>query len=308
MLSELGLKGKITFGPRLIKEILIAKNGIPEVCEDITSDDENRAMADFLLQEIRGYMDNPGTRVSFSIAGGRKSMSAMGALVMSLIGRRSDKLYHILVEEGFEDPRLIPPFFYPRQGDEYPEKNKKSLDVKLSLMEIPVVHCRYWFQDKYKEITDYTALVNSINREQIEIKLDFKDHSIWYFDQQIRTNYLEFLLYRMFVERHLEKLSYYTAGTERIQEIAEEFDSYLDHWGIPYDNEKSSGNGKSLHDKVRKENIKPEALRKNISKLSQKLSQVDERLKIAQGTNNWMINDNIPAESIKFINQDWSEQ
>lgn len=307
MLSELGQTGKIKFGIPSIKEILIAKNGITEVCNDITSDDENKAMADFLLQEIRGYTDNPGVKISFSIAGGRKSMSAMGALVMSLVGRHCDKLYHILVEEGFENPRLEPPFFYPKDGDMYPEKNKRSCDVKLSLMEIPVVLCRYWFHDKYKDITDYTDLVNTINRAQIEIKLDFKDHSIMYFDQKIKTNFLEFLLYRFFVERYKENEKYVCNKKDRIEEIGEEFDSYLDKWGIEIEMKSKSnphGKGVSYHDKVKQESIKGEALRKNISKLNAKLTAVSPQLKISQGTNNWDIDTNIPKDSIKFINQE----
>ena len=285
MLSELGQTGKIKFGIPSIKEILIAKDGITEVCNDITSDDENKAMADFLLQEIRGYTDNPGVKISFSIAGGRKSMSAMGALVMSLVGRHCDKLYHILVEEGFENPRLEPPFFYPKDGDMYPEKNKRSCDVKLSLMEIPVVLCRYWFHDRYKDITDYTDLVNTINRAQIEIKLDFKDHSIVYFDQKIKTNYLEFLLYRFFVERYKNNVEYGYERKDHIKEIEEEFDASLDEWGILVEKKNrinSHGKGVSFHDKVKQESIKSEALRKNISKLNKKLNAVSPQLKISQ--------------------------
>ena len=305
MLDQMNLTGKIECGPASIEEIRIARNGITEFCNDITSDEENNAMADFLLQEIRSYTDNPDWKISLSIAGGRKSMSAMGALVMSLISRRGDKLYHILVEEGFENPKLSPPFFYPKKGDEYPAQNKQSIDVKLSLMEIPIVHCRYWFQDKNRDFPDYTSLVERINQEQIKIKLDFKDNTIWYFDQHIKTNFTEFQLYRMFVEMHRENWQYGTNGKKRIGELSDEFESYLDSWGIELEERNSEQvQGVSLKNKIKKSNLSPEALRRNISKLSVKLEKADTRLKISQGTNEWSIAPNIPIANIEEINKE----
>ena len=303
MLDQMNLTGKIEFGPASIEEIRIARNGITEFCNDITSDEENNAMADFLLQEIRSYTDNPDWKISLSIAGGRKSMSAMGALVMSLISRRGDKLYHILVEEGFENPKLSPPFFYPKKGDEYPEQNKQSIDVKLSLMEIPIVHCRYWFQDKYRDIPDYTSLVNRINEEQLEIRLDFNDYTIWFCNKQIKTNFLQFQLYRMFVALHKEEDHWLYYEQPTLEDLADHFQERLKDWGIELEEEASEQvQGYAPKNKIKKSNLEIGALRRNISKLSRKLEEADERLKISQGQSSWRIDLNIPSDNIKEIN------
>ncbi len=93
MLNECKLKGKVIFDEANI-ELIPDEN--KKHSKDIVSDSDNNELADKLLRILRGYT-TPDYRISFSIAGGRKSMSAVGALVMSLLGRKEDKMYHILV-------------------------------------------------------------------------------------------------------------------------------------------------------------------------------------------------------------------
>ena len=70
--------------------------------DDIATPDQNDAAADFILKVLRQYTEDPGTRVIASIAGGRKSMSALMISCMSLLGRAQDRVCHVLVNEPYE--------------------------------------------------------------------------------------------------------------------------------------------------------------------------------------------------------------
>ena len=167
------------------------------------------------------------------------------------------------------------------------------------------IHCRYWFHDKYKNISDYTTLVQAINQDQIEVKLDFKDHTIWYFDKQVKTNFFEFVLYYFFVYRHIENITY-DADLDKEnrleEEIIPELEGFLEDENISVKDEKPS-KGYSPKDFICKENLEVDSLRKNISKLNDKLKEVNAVLKISHGKNNWLIDPNIPRESIIFVNK-----
>ncbi|MGV3771294.1 MAG: CRISPR-associated ring nuclease Csm6, partial [Verrucomicrobiales bacterium] len=82
--------------------------------DDIRDQGDNEAAADFILEKLRTFVETPGTRVIASIAGGRKTMGALLFSAMSLIGRETDAITHVLVQEPFEAP-LRPPFYYPGQ-------------------------------------------------------------------------------------------------------------------------------------------------------------------------------------------------
>lgn len=85
----------------------------PEFLEDIRTKRDNEIAADFIAEQIRGLTFNPDTRLIASIAGGRKTMSALLYAAMCLFGRDSDRLTHVLVSEPFENPGLKPRFFFP---------------------------------------------------------------------------------------------------------------------------------------------------------------------------------------------------
>jgi CRISPR-associated protein (TIGR02584 family) len=103
--------------------------------EDIRSPEDNLAAADFILETLRGLVENPEVRVVASIAGGRKTMSALLYACMSLVGREQDRVTHVLVPGDLER-RRDPPFFFPA---------RKSETVELA--DIPFVPLRHALRD-----------------------------------------------------------------------------------------------------------------------------------------------------------------
>ena len=110
--------GKLLFGDASIHIIPDAQgNG----ARDLRSVEDNLRAADFMLREIRQYTEASDTVVLASIAGGRKTMSALLFSCMSLLGREDDKVFHILLPNEFEGG-VEPPMYYPKKGVTYTNK------------------------------------------------------------------------------------------------------------------------------------------------------------------------------------------
>ena len=79
---------------------------------DLRSPSDSAATADYLLEQVRAVVENPDTELIASIAGGRKTMGALLYACMTLAGRETDRLTHVLVSEPFETLRE---FYFPTQ-------------------------------------------------------------------------------------------------------------------------------------------------------------------------------------------------
>lgn len=154
--------GKLKFGETSVRVIPDAEGN--EIT-DLRTAEENLGAADFMLRQLRQYTEDPNTVVLTSIAGGRKTMSALMFSCMSLLGRQDDKVYHVLLPSPFEGG-VQPPFYFPEKGVVYTAKNGKeysAADVDGELFEVPYVRMRELYQEKYNEnIPDYQTLVARI--------------------------------------------------------------------------------------------------------------------------------------------------
>ncbi|QBG48941.1 TIGR02584 family CRISPR-associated protein [Verrucomicrobia bacterium S94] len=141
---------------------------------DIASPEENEQCADFLLQQLRPYAEEEKTQIIASIAGGRKTMSALMLSCMNLLGREQDRVCHVLVNEPFEK-RLKPAFYFPQPGviheyeDQRTQEVKKyaSEDAVIALSDIPFVCVSKWQNLKYAP-SSYSALVRWINTGEFD--------------------------------------------------------------------------------------------------------------------------------------------
>jgi CRISPR-associated protein (TIGR02584 family) len=115
---------------------------MPRELDDITSQSENEQVADAMLETLRGVM-NDDTRVVASIAGGRKTVSALFYASVSLIGRTNDRIIHVIVNEPFDRADLQPPFYFPGQKcarlSGRDGRTFRARDAKVSIIEVPFV-------------------------------------------------------------------------------------------------------------------------------------------------------------------------
>lgn len=157
------LEGKLVFGAASIHVIPDASGS---EMNDLRTGDDNLRAADFMLGELRKYTESPDTVVLCSIAGGRKTMSALLFSCLTLLGREGDKVYHVLLPPGFEQG-TEPTFFFPEPGVTYLAKatgrKYKASKVRSELFEVPFVRMRGWYQEKFKTIPpSYRTLVSKV--------------------------------------------------------------------------------------------------------------------------------------------------
>jgi len=234
---------------------------------DVTTSNATNRAADFILEVLRQYTENDFTRVTFSVAGGRKSMSSISALCMSLLGRSRDKLCHILVNHPFDDPALNPRFYFPLPGQVHTARDGKTFDssqAELELSEIPFVRCRYLIEDELNRTPgDYSLMVELANRnatnlhsaptiELIPSSLECKIGSNAPFKLPLK----EFILYWMLAQRRLDD-----------ETILNGTASLLRHYQKFADEVRESLTEKYPNLKIEK----PDALRRLISNISKQM-------------------------------------
>ncbi len=150
-------------------------------CEmtDVATSDDSLAAADFLLESLRQFTENPDTRVVFSIAGGRKTMSALAALCMTLLARPQDRLCHVLVNPPFDTFDLQPKFYFPEAGLEHTYQGSRlpSAMAKIYLHDIPYVRCREVFRREYARLPgNFLDTVRLANRNLSPLSIEIKPH------------------------------------------------------------------------------------------------------------------------------------
>jgi CRISPR-associated protein (TIGR02584 family) len=110
---------------------------------DLRTTADNEAAADTILDVVRGLTAEPGNRLHFSIAGGRKTMTYYLGYCASLLGRRGDSVSHVMVSAPFEN---MPSFFFPpkkpaviHDRDNRPHSTK---DAVIDLAPVPFIRLR----------------------------------------------------------------------------------------------------------------------------------------------------------------------
>ena len=161
--EKIAIDGKLVFGDTSLRVIPDADWN---EASDLRTGADNLRAADFMLGELRRYTADSATTVLCSIAGGRKTMSALLFSCMSLLGREEDKVYHVLLPPEFECG-TEPPFFFPEPGVTYiskkTEKKYRAKKVQSELFEVPFVRMRGWYQDKFKgEPPSYKSLISKV--------------------------------------------------------------------------------------------------------------------------------------------------
>jgi CRISPR-associated protein (TIGR02584 family) len=130
----------IAFDDRRI-HMLTDASGDP--LDDIRTAADSAAVADQILSFIRRLTDDPTARLHCSLAGGRKTLSALLGFALQLYGRAQDTLLHVLIREDLEGhpeffyPRRMPHLIHTRSGQQV-----EAHRVQVEVAEIPYVRLR----------------------------------------------------------------------------------------------------------------------------------------------------------------------
>lgn len=113
--------------------------------EDLRTSEDNLRAADFILQQLRQYTESPDVDLVVSIAGGRKTTSALLFSCMTLLGRENDRVYHLL------------------QSPEYEGREGSPMYGASELFEVPYVRMRGWYHERFKSVPpSYRTLVSKV--------------------------------------------------------------------------------------------------------------------------------------------------
>ena len=148
--EKLGADDKLRFESD--SSVRIISNDLREF-EDIATPEENEQAADFFLNVLREYSQNPDTQIIASLAGGRKTMSALLLSCMSLLGRKNDRVCHVLANDDYIRENIN--FYFPKNKAE-----EKAAQIRLS--DIPFVRISAWQNIKYAPLS-YSGLVRWVN-------------------------------------------------------------------------------------------------------------------------------------------------
>ena len=157
------IQNRLRFGPAQ-DHIRIIPTAGPEVrdADDIRTPADHEAAADFILRTVREFSEEDGTRIIFSVAGGRKTMGALLFSVATLLGRPGDRVTHVLVNDPYENPRHG--FLYPGclLGPE--PLPAGAPPPRIELADVPFVPLRRLFaRDLGGRISGYMDLVRRLD-------------------------------------------------------------------------------------------------------------------------------------------------
>lgn len=158
--------------------VLIATDREGSPLEDLTKQKESEALADFLLAQLRPYTLQENLTIIGSLAGGRKTMSALLYACFTLLARPHDRLTHVLVNSPFDLP-LNPPFYFPpRQANLHHLTDRSgqivsthsSDDACIQLADIPFVSLRHLaaHAHNFRQVPKgFTSLVQTVQAQAL---------------------------------------------------------------------------------------------------------------------------------------------
>ncbi len=207
------LVGKLKFGPASDCLRLIPKLGLSGDLDDILTSDDNKAVANFMLDQLSALCSQDNIRVTASIAGGRKTMGALLLSALSIVGRPQDRAVHVLVSEPWE---RIAEFAFPGCAGQFRCPNTgatlRSSDAQLVLADVPFVPLRRLFERELKlagsdldRLADKLAFAPTTAENRLSIQFDMAQGKVSVCDVTVPLSPMEFALLATLASRAREE-------------------------------------------------------------------------------------------------------
>lgn len=178
---------------------------------DIINESDNEHLLKKCLELAFKFTGDPETAVFFSIAGGRKTMSACLTLAAQLYGRPQDRLYHVLISPEFESNRK---FYYPPKISatiELKDKKghvfyKETKYAQVNLISVPFVSIRDKLsKDFLKEPkSPGTLMLSLIKEDETRLSINLISKKIIYKKLELDMMPAHLALYAFFAMRKKE--------------------------------------------------------------------------------------------------------
>lgn len=176
--------------------------------DDITGEEENEWLLKCCLEWAFKLTRDPASAVFFSVAGGRKTMSACLMVAAQFYGRPQDRVFHVLVTPEFESNR---DFYYPpristaielmdRQGRPYIRETKYAA---ITLVPLPFVSIRDQLSDHMllRPRDPASLLLSLVREEQALLVIDLPQRKVIYKNREIDMIPSHLALYAFFAKQ-----------------------------------------------------------------------------------------------------------
>lgn len=176
--------------------------------DDIISEEDNETLLKMCLTLAHRFTRRKHDAVFFSIAGGRKTMSACLMVAAQMYARAQDRIYHVLVSPAFEGHK---DFYYPpvkpvmlelrdMQGQKI---LKETSYAKVTLVPIPFISLRAAIQDaKTGRIQTPTELFRYLIKEKKQpMIVDLRQGKIIYKKTELNMMPSRLALYAFLAEQ-----------------------------------------------------------------------------------------------------------
>lgn len=202
--------------------------------DDLRTQADQTAAADQILDAIRSVVENDDQHLIASLAGGRKTMGALLYGAMTLIGRQTDRLTHVLVNKPYDSP-LKPGFFFPAQptGGLRPTEGGKPVSpakAHIELADVPFVPLREVFpRELGRRAGNFRSLVaqyrnlSESDRQPPKLTFEASEHSLLIDNHRIALQPKVWLLMLFLAERAHKGLPDYS----NFKDAAEGFTAYV---------------------------------------------------------------------------------
>jgi CRISPR-associated protein Csx14 len=178
---------------------------------DIADEADSEAVLKKCLELGFQLTRDPETAVFFSVAGGRKTMSACLTLAAQMYGRPQDRLYHVLVSPEYESN---PDFYYPpKESKPIPLKDKmghpyykESRYAQINLVHLPFVSIRNQIPPHLldKPLDPATLMLSLIREEKNRLSINLIKGKIIYREIELDLMPARMALYAFFAMRKKE--------------------------------------------------------------------------------------------------------
>lgn len=205
---------------------------------DIGNTGHSHAYLDLILKCVWEITADDNTCLHAVVAGGRRTLSVYLAMVMQMLARKDDRLYHLVVDPWEVETQSD--FYYPTRESftmvTYGGSAFDARDVFVELVEIPFIRLRNRLPiGKLDHSMEYYRLLawvqETLNGALVfpELVLDLDTHSLKIGRDTVCLQPQQFALYWYFAD----------VSRSRRQEVAaEEYAKYFEPSGSPYFSDK----------------------------------------------------------------------
>ncbi len=176
------------------KDVLVPRDADGRELEDIVTAKDSEAFFELCFSVGRELTEDEETELFFSIAGGRKTMSAALALAAQCYARGRDRMFHVLVPAECEKN---PDFFFP-EG--------QWCNARVLLTPVPFFRMRQTLPDEFMQGTPSFSSVSSLCElsAQSRLRLSFATCTIALGEKSLRLSPALFAVYAFFALQNME--------------------------------------------------------------------------------------------------------